>query len=307
MRHAEFVQETDDNGFAVFTGRAPVAKLSGYAKEVAAYSGGNGSFSCVYDGDGECENAEEVIAESGYKPEADMQLPPHSVFCAHGAGFVVPWNKVREYMDLPAAYRPTVPMPSPRSVARAHRLSDAQLEEIMNRTYGPIKRRSYAEKRIFTAERKFEPRPETTKLIVDGYNVIFAWDFLAELAQRDLDHARDKLIDILKNYAAYTKTEVTAVFDGYRVPSNAGSEATDDGVTVIYTPQGQTADACMEKLMHGLGPDHTLRVVTSDKLVQFAAIHSGVFRLSAREFLEEIKRIDAEITAFIKKLEKENR
>ena len=307
MRHAEFVQETDDNGFAVFTGRAPVAKLSGYAKEVAAYSGGNGSFSCVYDGDGECENAEEVIAESGYKPEADMQLPPHSVFCAHGAGFVVPWNKVREYMDLPAAYRPTVPLPSPRSVARAHRLSDAQLEEIMNRTYGPIKRRSYAEKRIFTAERKFEPRPETTKLIVDGYNVIFAWDFLAELAQRDLDHARDKLIDILKNYAAYTKTEVTAVFDGYRVPSNAGSEATDDGVTVIYTPQGQTADACMEKLMHGLGPDHTLRVVTSDKLVQFAAIHSGVFRLSAREFLEEIKRIDAEITAFIKKLEKENR
>lgn len=306
MRRAEFRQEAGEEGFSVFSGRAPVGRLAGYAREVATYSGGNGSFSCVYDGDDPCGNIDEVIEAYGYNAEADMNLPPNSVFCAHGAGFVVPWNKVREYMHLPAAYRPTTPLPSPRAVAKAHRLSDAQLEAIMERTYGPMKRRSYSEKRVLTAERTFEPRPETTKLIVDGYNVVFAWDFLSEIAESDLDHARDKLIDILKNYAAYTKTDVTVVFDGYRVPSNAGSETSEGGVTVIYTPQGQTADACMEKLMHGPGPDRTLRVVTSDRLVQLAAIHSGVFRLSAREFLEEIRRIDAEITAFIKKLEKEN-
>ena len=148
MRHAEFVQETDDSGFAVFTGRAPVAKLSGYAKEVAAYSGGNGSFSCVYDGDGECENSDEVITNTDISPRRIFSCRRISVFArterdlwCRGTKCANTWICLR-HTDRPFP-------PSPESVARAHRLSDAQLEEIMNRTYGPVKRRTYAESAFY--------------------------------------------------------------------------------------------------------------------------------------------------------------
>ncbi len=302
-RHATFVQEEGTDEYAVLSGRAPVACLRGYAREVAAYSGGKGSLTCTPDGNAPCHNAAEIIAERKYSPEADLLFPPHSVFCSHGAGVVVPWNQVHAHMHLPFSYRPKPPLSSPRTLAKTHSLSDEQLEQIMLRTYGPIRRRTYTEPRQMTVNGKaVPPKPRYPALLIDGYNVIFAWDFLAEVAEEDIARAREMLIDLLCNYAAYTKTKISVVFDAYRVPMNRGHEETVNGISVLYTAQGETADAYIEKHMYHVGPDLSLRVVTSDRLIQFSAVHSGILRLSAREFWDEIQRIDLEITAQIRKI-----
>jgi predicted RNA-binding protein with PIN domain len=265
---------------------------------------------CTSDGYEPCHNANEIIASVGYDPEADMENTPHSVFCAHGAGFVVPWQEVDAYKHLDAGIslsQAAVIMPKARTLAKKYELSDEDLEQIMLREFGPIRRKKYTEPKITIANGKAPKKPKTVKspknlLIVDGYNVIYAWDELKSVADYSLEKAREELMDILSNYHAFTKTDVLLVFDAYLVKDGAGSEIRHDGYRIVYTKQDQTADAYIEQIMHDLGPDYSIRVVTGDRLLQFSAVSYGISRMTAQEFYSEITQVSNEINDFVRKL-----
>ena len=307
MRHGTAEIGDTREGMSVLIGRIPVSTLGDYVREVVGYTHGKGRLLCQADGYAPCHNTEEVVAVSGYLPLRDLAHPADSVFCAHGGGFTVPWNEVRQHMHVDSGYGKENSaeqiLPSAARVARRYHLDDKELEAIMLREFGPIKRRKYGEpKRKVTSihSKPYVPRKE--HLIIDGYNVIHAWDFLKEIAAGNLELAREQLMDILSNYVSYTKNEVTLVFDAYRVKGNAGSEFMRDGYKVVYTAENETGDAYIERLMHLLGPNYAVRVVTADRLVQFSAVHSGILRMTVKEFEEEIARINLEITEYIKKL-----
>ena len=316
-RHAssEVAESTEET--ATLIGRGPVSTLHGYIREVIAYTRGLGRMTCVSDGYEECHNTDEVVAATGYDPEADVENTPHSVFCSHGAGVLIPWREVDAHKHLePHISRPVTDSPAdtaatvithPRGLAKRYSLSDEELEAIMLREFGPIKRRMYSEpKRIADVPAKAvkpkPPRPARRLVILDGYNLIFAWDTLTEVANHSLEKARETLLDILASYAAYTKTELMLVFDAYRVPDGTGSDFVRDGIRVVFTKQFQTADAYIEKVIHELGPDYTVRVVSGDYLLQISAVTAGVSRMTPKEFVSEIVKVEGEITEFIRKL-----
>lgn len=309
-RCAVFEMESADGEKAILCGRAPVSELHGYPREVMAYTGGQGRLSFVFDGYEPCHNQEEIVAAFGYDPEADLENTPHSVFCNHGAGFVVPWREVDAYKHLEVSFNaPSADsiLPSARGLANRYRLSEKELEAIMEREFGPIRRKQYGEKRVNAAEpervkRKKPTRSRGRMLIVDGYNVIFAWASLREVAEFSLEKARETLMDLLSNYVAFTKTELLLVFDAYRVKDGEGSSFTRDGYSVVFTKQDQTADAYIEEQMYILGPDYNITAVTDDRLLQISAVHSGILRMTAGEFEEEVTRVGNEITQFVRKL-----
>ena len=295
---------------AVLTGRAPMATMRDYPAEVAAYTRGRGRISCSVAGYDTCHNAQEVIAESGYDPTRDLDNTPDSVFCAHGAGTVIPWDRVRDYMHIDTGFgkaETQTPPPAPRMFRRRFDLDDRELEEILQREFGPIRRAQYAAPVRNAApgadetERAelFHPRRE--RVIVDGYNVIFAWDELRALADSGhIDAARERLMDALSNYAAFTRREVVVVFDGYRVPGGQGEKFDRSGLHVVFTRQGETADAYMEKLADEIGKNESVRVVTSDALIQLTALRAGVLRMSAREFRQELAQVAQQLEAAIR-------
>lgn len=297
---------------AVLTGRAPVATMRDYPAEVAAYTRGRGRISCSVAGYDTCHNAQEVIDESGYDPTRDLDNTPDSVFCAHGAGTVIPWDRVRDYMHIDTGFgkaEAETPPPAPRMFRRRFDLDDRELEEILQREFGPIRRAQYAAPVRNAApgadetERAelFHPRRE--RVIVDGYNVIFAWDELRALADSGhIDAARERLMDALSNYAAFTRREVVVVFDGYRVPGGQGEKFDRSGLHVVFTRQGETADAYMEKLADEIGKNESMRVVTSDALIQLTALRAGVLRMSAREFRQELAQVAQQLEAAIRDL-----
>jgi predicted RNA-binding protein with PIN domain len=294
----------------VISGRGPVATLHDYTREVISFTRGEGRLSCVSDGYDPCHNSEEIIENVGYDPEGDLENTPHSVFCAHGAGFVVPWQEVDAYKHLDAGIslsQATMIMPKARSLAKKYELSDEDLEQIMLREFGPIRRKKYTEPKITIANGKVTKKPKAVKapknlLIVDGYNVIYAWDALKQTADYSLEKAREELMDMLSDYHAFTKTDVLLVFDAYLVKDGAGSEIKHDGYRIVYTKQDQTADAYIEQVMHDLGPDYSIRVVTGDRLLQFSAVSYGISRMTANEFWSEITQISNEINDFVRKL-----
>ncbi len=311
-RSAEFAIDSADGEFTVISGIAPVSELHGYTREVISYTGGKGRLSCTFDKYLPCHNADEVITAVGYDPEADLENTPHSVFCAHGAGFVVPWNEVDGYKHLdasaaiPSAAEAIIPKVS--GLAKKYDISNEELEAIMLREFGPIRRKQYSEPHRNSSEnaekqkRKKPTQARNKLLIIDGYNLIYSRDDLTELAEFSLEKAREELMDLLSNYAAYTKTDLVLVFDAYRVKEGVGSDFVHDGYRVVYTKQDETADAYIEKMMHDLGPDYNITVVTGDRLVQFAAVHSGVLRMTAKEFFDDLTRVGNQITEFVKKL-----
>ena len=311
MRAATFEVESAVGDRTVIVGRAPVATLHDYARELISYTRGEGHIACTSDGYEPCHNQEEVVAAANYDPVADLENTPHSVFCEHGAGVVVPWDEVKNWKHLEADVSPSDAaasiLPAPRKLANKYQLSDDEIEALMLRSFGPIRRRQYSEKRVNAAKEEKKrphrkPLPERHMTIVDGYNVIWAWDSLREVAQSSLEKARETLMDILSNYVAFTKTELTLVFDAYLVPDGAGSEILHDGYRIVYTKENQTADAYIEKMMHELGPNYNVRMVSGDKLLQFSAVHSGILRVTAAEFEAEITSVGEEINEFIKKL-----
>ncbi len=311
-RFANFELESSDTERTVICGRAPVSTLYDYTKDVIAYTRGEGKLSCVSDGYEPCHDRNDVVASTGYDPEGDLHNPPHSVFCAHGAGFTVHWSEVDSYkhldVDLKAISSHSAVIPKPSALARKYSISDDELEAIMLRLLGPIKRRRYSEPKIISSDKKEKPRKnknvrlQKNMVIIDGYNLIYADDNLKNISLFSLEKAREELMDMLSNYVAYTKTELVLVFDAYLVKDGEGSEFMRDGYKVIYTKSDQTADAYIEKMMHELGPDYSIRMVTDDKLLQFSAVHSGILRMTSKEFLEELTRIGNEITEFVRKL-----
>ena len=309
-RFAEFELDSSDTERTVICGRAPVATLHDYPREVIAYTRGEGRLFCTADGYEPCHDQEQVVTAVGYDPEADLDNPPHSVFCAHGAGFTVHWSEVDNYKHLEANVKLSAPgetlLPRANTLARKYSISDEELEAIMLRTYGPLTRKKYREpKRNVAPEvgkaRAAKPVRQRNMVIVDGYNLIHADEGLKQTSRFSLEKAREELMDLLDNYVYYTKTELVLVFDAYLVKGGDGSEFLRDSYKVVYTKANQTADAYIEKMMHELGPDYSIRVITDDKLLQFSAVHSGVTRMTTQEFLEELSRIANEINGILQK------
>ena len=310
-RFGTFGEHEAEIGTSVLVGRAPVSAIGDYAREVAAYTHGKGRFSCRVEGYFPCHNPDEVMEQFGYNPESDMDNTPDSVFCSHGAGVIVPWNAVHQYQHLESMKIKNddvldlleVP-PEPAVIQRNLNIDEKELEAIMEREFGPIRRKIYGEvKQAVTTDGR-AIKHKKSLYIVDGYNVIFAWDELAELAEIDLEGARNQLLDVLANYQAYTKRDMIVVFDAYNVKGAVERKFDHHGLHVVYTKEGELGDTYIERLTYEIGRDHSVRVVTSDGMIQLQAVKSGVLRLSAREFHDEVLSVNREIGEILKKLQK---
>lgn len=309
--YGTFQRPEIEGEMSVLTGVAPVVNMGGYQSEVTAYTRGRGRLSCTLKGYQPCHNAEEVIEAAGYEPDADMENPTGSVFCAHGAGFVVNWDEVDTYahiqteLGLEETDQETIMKTQPAQPYKSFdeiRLDQEELEEIFTRTYGPIRRERNAfqkTSRTVTAPaspRKSKPKePEKEYLLVDGYNIIFAWEDLNELAKVNIEGARNKLMDILCNYQGYKKCTLILVFDAYKVEGGQGSVQKYHNIHVVYTKEAETADQYIEKTVHEIGKKYHVTVATSDALEQVIILGQGADRLSARNLREEIQRMKEEI------------
>ena len=279
--------------FSALSGQLPAAELGDYADTLAAYTQGRGRLQLGLRGYEPCHNADAVIAAAAYDPEADLDNTPHSVFCAHGAGYTVKWNEVKDHMHLESGLKEDKP---PQIITRNLQPDDKELEAILLKQFGPIQTQLYRPAKNAPATEKLTIRPPKQQyLIVDGYNIIFAWQELAAIAKEDLDAARRRLCDILSSYAGFKKCTLVLVFDGYKQKGSPGSKAVFSNIRVVYTAEGETADAYIEALAAQIGTNYTVRVATSDSLVQLSSLRSGVLRMSARELQAEIQAAEKEM------------
>lgn len=309
MRHGEFDSPQDLNGISVLTGKAPVTTLNGYATEVAAYSGGRGKLICEVCGYDVCHNEESIIENVNYSPESDLDNTPDSVFCAHGAGFNVKWDKVFEYMHIdPCLQQKETPYETTLNKRNFH-IDDKELEEIMKREFGedkhPFYRYSHSKTPAKPVDYEYNGTVRKKYVIVDGYNVIFAWDELKEVAKDNLGIAREKLLDCLCNYSAFTKSETIVVFDAYKVPGNNGQKFNYNNIHVVYTKERELGDNYIEKLISDIGKNDSVRVVTSDNLIQLSAVRFGVLRVSAQDFKREVDAVEKNIDDLLFKINKQ--
>ena len=302
LRSGSFDAPEEAGGLTLLRGRVPVTEFDDYAQEVASYTGGRGRLSLEPAGYGSCHNPDAVIAAADYDPEADPDNTPDSVFCAHGGGFTVKWDKVPEYMHLPGCLEKPRDEEAPAR-RRCIRLDDAELEAIMAREFGPVRRP------LYRAPEKRETLPDTglreigqRYYVVDGYNVIFDWDELHALADRDLSAARERLMDTLCGWAAFTRTQVVLVFDGYKVPGSLGEKLDYRGIHVVYTKERETGDMYIERFLQQVGKNDHVRVVTSDGLIQLSAVRTGVMRMSSAEFGRQVAEASDQIQAFIARM-----
>ena len=305
---------------AVLAGRAPVSELRGYAREVAAYTRGEGRLICTPAGYAPCHNAEAVIAAAGYDPDADTENPADSVFCSHGAGTVIRWDEAPARAHVASGLGRSAPGADDTAAGETRRRradayrgtleQDKELLAIFERTYGPVRRRNPNQSADLAARRALGSAPKTARqaaaqpagpeyLLVDGYNVIFAWDSLRRLAENDLDIARRRLQDTLCNYAGYRRCTVILVFDAYKVKGGVGSVERYHNIHVVYTREAETADMYIEKTTHELGRKHRVRVVSSDGAEQIIILGSGGLRVSARAFEKEVAAVEAEIREYL--------
>ena len=320
--HAEFEPPASEGDMALISGKAPVAALRGYAREVAAYTRGRGQLSCLPGGYAPCHNTDEVIAASGYDIDADTANTADSIFCSHGAGVLVRWDEVPEHMHIPSvlarderlSHGPAEDGGMPSRAARAADYrsalaADKELMAIFERTYGPIrrdpvqamrtvKRRPAAESQARRAPSR--PKPEGPEhLLVDGYNVIFSWDELKALAAENLEAARGKLMDILCNYAGYRQCVPILVFDAYKVKGGEREVEQYHNLYVVYTKEAETADMYIEKATHEIARRYHTRVVTSDTTEQLIILGNGALRISSQAFEMEVRAVEAEIREFL--------
>lgn len=302
LRSGSFDAPEEAGDMTLLRGRVPVTEFDDYAQEVASYTGGRGRLSLEPAGYGPCHNPDAVIAAADYDPEADLENTPDSVFCAHGGGFPVKWNRVAEYMHLPGCLEKPRDEEAPAR-RRCIRLDDAELEAIMAREFGPVRRP------LYRAPEKRETLPDTglreigqRYYVVDGYNVIFDWDELHALADRDLSAARERLMDTLCGWAAFTHTQVVLVFDGYKAPGSLGEKFDYRGIHVVYTKERETGDMYIERFLQQVGKNDHVRVVTSDGLIQLSAVRTGVMRMSSAEFGRQVAEASDQIQAFIARM-----
>ncbi len=322
----EFDPPKTEGEMTVLTGSAPVVTMRDYQKEVISYTSGRGRLSCTLKGYYPCHNQEEIVEAVGYDPEADLENPTGSVFCAHGAGFVVNWDQVEDYMHVESGWnapagqetKPEKPVTAKnwKEENEKYWATEKELEEIFERTYGPIRklgeeppagrsvkgwkksRRDPLEgygKSTSDYKQKKTPDGEKEYLLVDGYNIIFAWEDLKELAASNIDGAREKLMDILCNYQGFKKCTLILVFDAYKVKENPGSVETYHNIHVVYTKEAETADQYIEKTVHEIGRKYRVTVATSDQLEQVIILGQGGRRMSARELLEDVIEVRQQI------------
>ncbi|MGN0158362.1 MAG: NYN domain-containing protein [Brotaphodocola sp.] len=340
-----------EGDMTLLTGSAPVVTMRDYQREVISYTRGRGRLSCVLKGYEPCHNEEEIIEQIGYDPEADLENPTGSVFCAHGAGFVVPWYEVKHYMHVesPLKWKKEVDADLAEKTSSSGRFSgsairssgdsvgcgplsfgvdDKELEAIFTRTYGESKRRLPNENRprrvnfdsdsvddgslrkesrdrhIVSATGPMGPKPgylktrrggEDEYLLVDGYNILYAWEEMRELMKVTIDGARNSLLDILCNYQGYTRTKVIVVFDAYKVSGGVGSVQDYHNIHVVYTKEAETADQYIEKFAHKMGRKYRVTVATSDGLEQMIIRGQGCILMSARDLKEDIMRVGRQI------------
>lgn len=289
---------------SVLTGSVPVAEMRGYAMELAGYTRGKGRLACTLAGYRPCHDAPAVIEAMGYDPERDTENPPDSVFCAHGAGYTVKWDEVPAHAHVESGVRLNEPEPEEQPAPRQTRRQsapvssleeDKQLAAIFERTYGPSKGRElFRPAPMKQAEYHFEPSgPEY--LLVDGYNLIFAWEELKKLAADNLAGARQALADLLCNYRGFHDCQVILVFDAYKVPHGTGEVSRYHNIHIVYTKEAETADMYIEKTTYQLAKKRRVRVVTSDGAEQLIILGHGALRISARSFREEVERTNGEI------------
>ncbi len=326
----------------ILSGSAPVALMRDYQKEVISYTRGRGRLLCTLKGYFPCHNEEEVVADCGYDPEADLENPTGSVFCAHGAGFVVPWYEVKDYMQVESPLKVSekgleagenkensrkplgagagiAPARNSGGASRSFGADEKELEAIFTRTYGEKRRRlpgesgprlvtfdpkkqgeaSYGPDRIRShgnpGYMKKQQEPEEEYLLVDGYNILYAWEDMRELMQVTLDGARHRLMDILCNYQGYRKCRLIVVFDAYKVPGGVGSAQDYHNIHVVYTKEAETADQYIEKFAHEMGRRYRVTVATSDGLEQLIIRGQGCILMSAADLREDIERIGRQI------------
>ena len=301
--NGEIDSPEDAGGMMRLEGAAPVAGMNEYMQELLAYTHGRGRLSLTPGGYRPCREQQKIVDAIGYEPERDTDNPADSVFCSHGAGVNIPWDQVKDYMHLESCLKPPVEETAPIAAQRYRSLSidDRELEAIMEREFGKIKRPQYSARQVNAAasEPVFEKRPEF--IIVDGYNLIFAWDELKKLAADRLDLARGRLMDMLSNYCGFTKAKLVLVFDGFRTPGNPGSREDYHNINVAFTKDGETGDAYIERLADEIGKNYSVRVVTSDNLIRLSALRSGVLRCSSGEFKNEVEWVLGQIDAVLKK------
>lgn len=300
---ASFSQPAMDGEMAVLTGTGPVVLMRDYQTEVIAYTRGHGRLFMSLKGYEPCHNTEEVVEAIGYDSESDLDNPTGSVFCSHGAGFVVNWDQVEEYMHTESREKmrkEEEKMVS--SYAAPSVIDEEELKEIFERTYGPMKRERYSNTSRTVSAETYKEKYHIKKkedveeyLLVDGYNVIFAWEDLKELSKVNIEGARGKLMDILCNYQGYKKNTLILVFDGYKVPGNPGEVTKYHNIYVVYTKEAETADQYIEKTVQQIAKKHRVTVATSDALEQMIIIGQGAHRISARDLLDEIKMTNQHI------------
>lgn len=315
--HGQFEPPEIQGERAILTGSVPVVDMQEYQLTVTDYTKGRGRLSVAFHGYEPCHNTEEVMNSIAYDSDGDLDNSADSVFCSHGVGLLVKWDHVKEQMHLESAipkqdYNEQEKMELQEPIMRraavycASLAEDKELSEIFERTYGPIRQN-------LRNQPAFQPRPETERpfagfhradpgpeyLLVDGYNIIFSWDELRELAKDNLDAARERLVHILCNYRGVHPCELILVFDAYKVKGSPGTMEKVHNISVVYTKEAETADTYIEKVAHDLGKSFRVRVATSDGLEQMIILNRGALRVPAREFYEEIKQADEAIRSYL--------
>ena len=307
--NGRFEPPVKEGDMSVLSGSAPVAAMRDYQTEVISYTRGRGRLFCMLKGYSPCANAKEVIEAIGYDSESDLDNPTGSVFCAHGAGYVARWDQVEELMHVDSGWKPQeekqrqeAAVSAPHTAGQESRDiigDEKELKEIFERTYGPIRRKSAPQRRKIATSpedyhsgqstgRKKKTEDEEAYLLVDGYNIIFAWEELKQLAEDNIMSARDKLMDILSDYQGFRKMTLILVFDAYKVEGNPGTIFKYHNIYVVYTKEAETADQYIEKTVHKIGRRHHVTVATSDALEQVIILGQGGHRISAQGLQNEI-------------------
>ena len=311
--HGTFRQQPDDGEMSAIEGICPVASMAGYGTEFAAFTKGRGRMTLSFCGYEPCHNESEVVKNCKYDPDADVENTADSVFCAHGSGFVVPWNEVAKHVHVdtsikkrlvktPQPVKASTAVPKEPSKKNSKMSEEKELQAIFERTFGPVKTRvETPAKKVIKAEpgktktKEYKPVYEEEYLLVDGYNIIFAWDELKALAAENLEGARTKLMEIMCNYQGFCGCHLILVFDAYKVKGNPGSVEQFHNISVVYTKEAETADMYIEKTTKEIARKKRVRVATSDGMEQIIILGHGAIRISARAFQEEVKRVNDRI------------
>ena len=292
-----FEAPLQEKEFSILNGEAPVATMRNYHRELISYTKGSGRLAVEYIGYRPCHNMEEVIAMIGYDSERDLDNPTGSVFCDHGAGFLVPWNEVEDYMHTERSIK-KVTEHSLSALETEPVITTEEIDRIIARTFYANQKEDISPRTVVASTTSSRPQKVVAKkeiLLVDGYNIIFAWEELKSLAESNIDGARGKLMDVLCNYKGYKKNIVILVFDGYKVQGNIGEISKYHNLYVVYTKEAETADQYIEKTVHDISKKYDVRVATSDAMEQMIIMGQGARRVSASELHDEISLLNAEI------------